>query len=145
MIPYILPPIYEPASISEQVCPDIFKFGCLSIFNSSEKLILDQIELFGGVIVDRKNIEKFIKDNSVVAENLKNTVYKLLGCFQGANLSDLSLEYVQMWGEESELFLIIKTNKSSEDIRESMREFDDWFVPNVFKEFTRFNINVEFI
>jgi hypothetical protein len=43
-----------------------------------------------------------------------------------------------------ELFLIVKTVKEPEDAIKDLREFDKWFIPNIFTCFTRFNVNIDF-
>jgi hypothetical protein len=147
MLDIQLPPPYIPAlaPISEQVSSENFKFGKFIFFGNKENIILNAFELLGGTICDRKNTEIFLKDNPFVIDNFNEVAKRLSKSFNGYNFHDLKLEYIQREGESPELFLIVKTKYVPEEATVSLRDFDKWFVPNIFKEFTSFNVNLEFI
>jgi len=142
-----LPPSYIPAqvAISEQISSENFNFGEFIFFDSKENIILNSFELLGGTICDRQHAKIFLKDNALIADNFYEIAKRLSECFKGNNFYDLKLEHTQRDGEKSELFLIVKTKNTPEEAFVLLKEFDKWFVPNIFKEFTLFNVNLEFI
>lgn len=143
MLDFISPTIYAPTtSLSGQISFDEYDFGKLLVFGSKESIILNYFELLGGKIIDRNNIEIFLKENSFVVDSIVPAVNNLKDFFNNINIK---LETYQMNGEKSELFLIIETKSEPEEVLESLKRFDEWFVPNIFKKFTRFNVNVNFV
>jgi len=143
--PYIPPPEYETVVSSEQRSSDPFKFNRFTILDSKESITLEHFMLLGGSITDKQLVETFLKENSIVSDNLIATATKLTDSFNEKDFSSLQLELTEVTGENPELFIILKTEKNSQDIIASLRHFDEWFIPTIFKDFTRFNINLDFV
>ena len=134
MFPCTIPPTYiMPVFSSEQANSDNFEFGNITILDSRENIILCSFQLWGGYITDKQAVEWFLKDNPLVADSLNATTNRLSEYF---NEESFKLELSQINGEQPELFLIVETKKDAEEALSLLAEFDKWFIPNIFKEFT---------
>ena len=130
MIDYIPPPVYSISALRvEQVSSDD-SFNSIYIYNTCEDVILDLFESMGGVVTDRATIIKFFKENQFVADGFIGTAKELSQCFD--NSTNLILELSHFDEEKPELFLVVKTKSTPEDALVSLREFDKWFIPNIY-------------
>lgn len=132
---------YYKARVLKFDCSD-FIFGEHRIYKSSEEYNLDYFKLNGGSVVNKNNIIDFLKNNSFVSSNLNEVVGKIYEYFGNVKLR---IELSRFDGETPELFLIVQTEDDPQEAYKKLKDFDNWFVPEIFEKTDSFNVNIEFI
>ena len=150
MLDYAQPPVYTNPHLQTQDeysydTSILSKFGTIPLWGDKENNILTTFEMLGVKILDRKGTVSFLQNNPITTDNLYKTSTELLKTFNERYWTSLRLELSITDEELPELFLIIETALTPKEAIARLNTFDSWFIPNVFKDFTRFNVNIEFI
>jgi hypothetical protein len=108
-------------------------------FASTGKVFSNDFKKMNIPTDDEEYVERFLNKNRIVADKLYLLIEKINNEFgEGTKM------FIESNKNNQEIFLKIKTTKPVNDSFRRLSKIDEWFLPNMYSENNKFNINLSF-